>query len=187
MTPGVRMTMVKRDSWRLCFPFSFFSFHSFYPNSLLSATLPLAWGIGGGGSRVIEQTKAFFVSAGTIRNILIGLIIFFYLFIITTTKSYYKLFAAAYYLLLNSRPIRRGLLLNFSFPFFLLCTHPLFQFYLSCVLSFVSWEGGGGWGETEEKSKQAILVAKKGEGGGMGKYNLIFIFFFSSFPSSRGL
>lgn len=118
---------------------------------------------------MIEQGKAFFVSAGTTRNILIGLIIFFYLFIITTTKSYYKLFAA-YYLLLNSRPVRQGpshlTSPSFFFSFLILRTHPhCSNFFFFClVCSFLLFLGSGGlWGETEgKKVKQAMLVAKKG-------------------------
>lgn len=137
------MTMVKRDSWRLCFPFSFF--HSFYPNSLLSATLPLAWGIGGGGTRVIEQIKAFFVSTGTTRNILIGLIIFFLSFY----YYYYKVLLQTFCCLLRlnsplvcqsvrSSHLTSPSLFSFSEP-----TH-CSNFYLSCVHFFVSWGGSGG-------------------------------------------
>lgn len=139
----------------------FFFFQSFYPKSLLGATLPLAWGIGEGGIRAIEQIKAFvFFFCRNNQKYTHWLDCFFYLFIITTTRSYNKLFAAYYIIsqFSSHSPKAPSPLLNFSFPFFFSFSAPthcsIFFFFLFFLFSVLGEGGGEGVGsETVEKSK----------------------------------
>lgn len=143
MTPGVRMTMVKRDSWRLCFSFHFSSSIPF-SQTFTKYYTSIGMGNWAGGTRDWTN-QAFFASAGIIRNIFIGLIIF-----LSFYYCYYKVLLQTFcYLLLASqfpshlpRSPTQPLLPFFSSP-----NPPIILFFCFFLLSSIVNKGvGQNWG-----------------------------------------